>query len=117
MVEVYSVIGFMVGVLFISISLLRLKKQNITQGVFTLWIIIGTTLIIIASFPLAIFTIQRLIGTQFVLSAVFGIPIVILTILVFHLHLKVDALNKDIVKLISKLAVKEYFQPSDKKEE
>lgn len=117
MVEVYSIIGFVVGILFILVPLFRLKKQNITQGVFVLWIIIGTALIIVASVPLTIFTIQKLVGTQFVLSAVFGIPITILTILVFYLHLKVDSLNKDLVKLISKLAVKEYFEPADKKEE
>ena len=116
MVEIYTVIGFLVGIFFISFSLFKLKKQTISQDVFALWTIIGIIIIITSSIPNGIFIIQELIGTEFVLSAVFGIPLVILTILIFFLHVKVDCLNRNIVKLVAQLGVKEFFESSEKKE-
>ncbi len=116
MVEVYTVIGFLVGIFFISFSLIKLKKQTTSQDVFALWTIIGIIIIITSSVPNGIFIIQELVGTEFVLSAVFGVPLVILTILVFFLHVKVDSLNTNIVKLVAQLGVKEFFESSEKKE-
>jgi len=110
MVEIYTIIGVFIGAIFISISLLKLKRQSISQETFTLWMIIGILLIIISSVPDGIFYIQSLLGTEFVLSAVFGIPIVILTLLVFFLHLKVDNLNGNIIKLVAQLGIKEFFE-------
>lgn len=111
MVEVYSVIGFIVGAIIVFLSLTRLRKQSISQGTFALWIIVGTTLIVLSAIPILIYTIQKALGTQFTLSAIFGISFIFLTIVVFYLHQKVDMLNQRIVKLISELATNRFYKP------
>ncbi len=118
MLEIYSVIGFIVGAILIFLSLTRLRKQAISQGTFALWIIVGTILVIVSAIPTAIYVIQNTLGTQFTLSAIFGISFIFLIIVVFYLHQKVDMLNQRIIKLIAELATNRFYksEAQDKKE-
>lgn len=109
MVEVYSVLGFIMGVIIVSLSLTRLRKQSISQGTFALWMIVGIVLIVLSIVPMLIFAIQNALGTQFTLSAIFGISFVFLIIVVFYLHQKVDMLNQRITKLVSELGAKKFL--------
>ena len=117
MVEIYSVIGIIVGLFLISISLIKLKNQTISQGTFTLWILVGIVLIIVSSVPVLIFEIQNILGTEFTLSAVLGIAISFLIIVVFYLHQKVDSLNQQITKLIAELGAKKFQESLKSKDE
>lgn len=114
MVEVYSIVGFIVGAIIAFLSLTKLRKQSISQGTFALWIIVSTVLIILSIVPIFIFAIQNVLGTQFTLSAIFGISFVFLIMVVFYLHQKVDMLNQRIVKLISELATNKFYKPDSK---
>lgn len=88
----------------ISNSLLRLRKQKISQGTFTLWIIVGIIITLVALIPTLIFSIRDFLNTEFTLPAVLGLSMVFLVLLVFYLHQKVDILNQKITKLIAELA-------------
>lgn len=114
MVEVYSVLGFIIGAIIVFLSLTRLRKQSISQGTFALWIIVGTTLIVLSTVPMLIFAIQKALGTQFTLSAIFGISFVFLITVVFYLHQKVDMLNQRITKLIAELATNKFYKQDSK---
>lgn len=116
MVEIYSVVGFIVGIVIIFLSLTRLRKQSISQGTFVLWIIVGTVLIVMSLAPLAIFTLQKILGTQFTLSAIFGISFIFLITVVFYLHQKVDTLNQRITKLVAELAAKKFLDSHNNEE-
>jgi len=109
MVEVYSVVGFIIGVIIVFLSLTRLRKQSISQGTFALWIIVGTVLIVLSTIPMLIYAIQNALGTQFTLSAIFGISFVFLITVVFYLHQKVDMLNQRITKLVAELGAKKFL--------
>ena len=108
MVEVFSLVGLSIGLFLMAVSLLKLKSQTISQGVFTLWIIVGVSFTLISVVPFAIFTIQDFLGTEFTLSAVFGIAISFLIIVVFFLHQKVDMLNQRVTKLVAELGAKNF---------
>jgi len=110
MVEVYSIVGTILGIFIISNSLLRLRKQKISQGTFTLWIIVGVVITLVAVIPTLIFSIQAFLNTEFTLSAVLGLSIVFLVLLVFYLHQKVDMLNQKIMKLIAELASNQFYK-------
>ena len=115
MVEVFSITGFLLGVFFISISLIRLKKQSISQSTFVIWTIVGIIIAIISLVPSAIFAIQTFLGTDFILSAVFGIAFIFLAGLVFYLHQKVDMTNQRITKLLAELGTYEFYKSSNNK--
>lgn len=117
MVDLFSILGFLVGVFFISISLIRLKKQSIAQSTFVIWVFVGIVIAIIALIPSAIFSIQAILGTEFILSAVFGIAFLFLAGLVFYLHQKVDMTNQRITKLLAELGTYEFYKSSSNKDE
>jgi len=76
MVEAYSIAALATGLILISISLYKLKKQTISQGTFVVWMLGGLLSIGIASTPLGFSTIQELLGTELSISAVFGVTII-----------------------------------------
>ena len=117
MVDIFSIIGFLLGVFFISISIIRLKKQNITQSTFVIWTFVGIIIAIISLVPSAIFAIQTFLGTDFILSAVFGTAFIFLAGLVFYLHQKVDMINQRITKLLAELGTYEFYKSSHKRDE
>lgn len=115
MTEIYSVVGFILGVIIIFLSLTRLRKQSISQGTFALWMIVGTTMLVVSTVPMLIYAVQKVLGTQFTLSAVFGISFVFLVIVVFYLHQKVDMLNQRITKLIAEVGAKKFLDSYNEK--
>ena len=110
MVETYLVALLVVGVFFLSISIIQLKKQKIKQNTFVIWSIIGITLIVIALIPVSITIFQEFLGTQFSVSAVLGTGVLFLSIIVFYLHQRVDNTNERITRLTIELARNKFYK-------
>ena len=116
MVEIYSVIGLLVGLFFIGVTLLKLKNQTISQSTFVIWILIGIGVIAISTIPLVMNAITAIVGTDFSVSAILGTSTLLLLLLVFYLHEKIDFVNQRITKLVSEMAANRFYQESKKKD-
>ena len=114
MVEIYSVIGLLVGLFFIGVTLLKLKKQTVNQSTFVIWILIGIGVIAISTIPFVVSTITTIVGTDFSVSAILGTSTLLLLLLVFYLHQKIDFVNQRITKLVSEMASNRFYQGSKK---
>jgi len=112
MVEIYSVVSIVTGIILLTITLLKLKKQTIQQGTFVIWLGIGVVAILIGAVPFSIELIASLLGTQLTVSAILGSATIFLTILVFYLHNKTDNLNQRITKLVAELAANRFYKQS-----
>ena len=108
MAENYLVLLLIVGIFFISISLIQLKRQRINQSSFVIWALVGIISIIFAVVPFAIQLFQDLLGTQFSVSALLGSSTLFLTILLFYLHQKIDHTNNKITRLVIELGLEKY---------
>jgi len=116
MVEVYSIVALVTGLFLITISLYRLKKQEIAQGTFVFWMIAGIIAVVIGSIPAGLSAIQQFLGTEFSISALFGITVIPLIILVYYLHQKIDLLNQRVSKLVAELAANRFYKPAGKED-
>ena len=112
MVEIYSVVSIVAGIILLTITLLKLKKQTIQQGTFVIWFGIGVVAILIGAVPFSIELIASFLGTQLTVSAILGSATIFLTILVFYLHNKTDNLNQRITKLVAELAANRFYKQS-----
>ena len=112
MVEIYSVVSIVTGIILLTITLLKLKKQTIQQGTFVIWLGIGVVAILIGAVPFSIELIASLLGTQLTVSAILGSATIFLTILVFYLHNKTDNLNQRITKLVAEMAANRFYNQS-----
>jgi len=116
MVETYLLTALIVGIFFISTSIIQLKRQKIGQGTFVIWSIIGFSAIIIGVVPSSVSFFQDFLGTQLSVSALLGIAAISVFILVFYLHQKIDFLNQRITKLIAELAANRFYKPQEKED-
>ena len=114
MVEIYSIASILFGLFFISISLVKLKHQTISQNTFVIWALIGTVGLIFGIAPITLETIQNILGTQLSISAIAVVSFAILFVLVFYLHQKVDFLNQQIIKLIAEMAANKFYNEPKK---
>lgn len=114
MVEVYSIVAVIFGLIFISISLVKLKHQTISQNTFVIWAIIGFVGLAMGVFPVILEIIQNILGTQLSISTVVIVSFAVLFGIVFYLHQKVDLLNQRITKLISEMAANRFYKDPQK---
>jgi len=110
MVETYLLAILVVGIFFISISIIQLKKQKIKQVTFVIWSALGVLAIIIAVVPFSISIFRSLLGTELSVSALLGTSTLFLAIIVFYLHQKVDGINQRITKLVTELGFDKYYK-------
>jgi len=116
MVETYLLTALTIGIFFISISIIQLKRQKMGQGTFVIWSLIGFSAIIIGVVPSSVSLFQDLLGTQLSVSALLGIGVIFLFILVFYFHQKIDFLNQRITKLVSELAANRFYKSKEKED-
>jgi len=117
MVESYLLAALIVGIFFISISIIQLKRQKIRQGTFVVWSLIGIAGISIALVPSSVSFFQSVLGTQFTVSALLGIATLSLFIIVFYLHQRADSLNQRMTKLITELALNRFYKNANSTDE
>ena len=83
-------------------------------SVFLFWLITWGAVLVIAFFPGVTDWIQvRVLGPGAGLGTIFGIAIVFVLFLTYRMYLKADRVERDLNRLISDLAVREFKQPPD----
>ena len=104
--EPIQIIAIIFALFALSRATLRLKDKSINNLQFMFWGLIWTIVIVVAFIPNITSSISQIFGIGRGMDLVVYVSIALLFYLMFRLYIKMDKLDRNITKVVRKIALK-----------
>lgn len=105
MAELLQIIVVLFAAFAISRALLRFRDRKISLKSFIAWCIVWVAAIVVVLWPGTSFFFANIFGIQRGADFVVYVSIIILFYLLFRLYVKIDAVEREITRLVRELAI------------
>jgi hypothetical protein len=105
MIELYQIIALFLGVLAISLSILRFRDGKMSLGMLFVWVVIWLIVILVSIYPESTSVMANITGIGRGLDLVLILGLLLCFYLIFKMYNKIETIEEDLTDLIREIAI------------
>lgn len=105
MINLYQILGALIGIIAIILSILRIRERKMSVGMFVLWIFIWAMVIVISIYPQSTTILASFTGIGRGLDFVLIIGLIGCFYIIFKLYTMIEKMEQEITELVREIAL------------
>jgi hypothetical protein len=107
-IERYSLIGLVFGLILILVDIFLLRKRKTPGKTFLIWFIVGISVCAVSLMPSLFSVLSIFFGAEYQISTVVAVGFSFFLLMFFYLNYKISELSSQLMKLAIQISVANY---------